>query len=246
MQANFWNGPEDLLVCETMLLKPTLQAALHTGRSSLLRGAAAVMAASSLRTRDSGKIHISSAFDGGNIIAGDVSEPSNIKLQIRPDPECKKDGGKTHFQWFHFQVSGACLSPSVQRCLVLPPLSPHRVCLCAGAAGQPLVMHITNAGESSYPTAWPGYKAVASYDMQHWFRVQDTSYDQAACVLTIRHTPDQQCVRYAYFAPYSWERHTELVMRMQVCAHVLKEAAAATAAAATAPSQAHRLLPQPL
>lgn len=79
--------------------------------------------ASSLRTRDSSKIHISSAFDAGNIIAGNVSDPSNIKLQIRPDPECKKDGGKTHFQWFHFQVSGACLSSPVQRCLVLPPLS---------------------------------------------------------------------------------------------------------------------------
>jgi murein tripeptide amidase MpaA len=51
--------------------------------------------------------------------------------------------------------------------------------------------------------------------MQHWFRV-DTSYDEAAGRLTIQHTPAQACVRYAYFAPYSWERHAELVMRMQV------------------------------
>lgn len=90
-----------------------------------------------------------------------------------------------------------------------------RVCL-AGAVDQPVVLNITNAGESSYPTAWAGYKAAATYDMQHWFRVQETSYDDAAGVLTIKHTPEQNCVRYAYFAPYSLERHAELIMRMQV------------------------------
>lgn len=89
----------------------------------------------------------------------------------------------------------------------------------AGAAGQPLVLNITNAGESSYPSAWAGYKAVATYNMQEWFRVQDTSYDEAAGVLTIRHTPQQSCVRYAYWAPYSLERHVQLVMRMQVRQH---------------------------
>jgi murein tripeptide amidase MpaA len=90
------------------------------------------------------------------------------------------------------------------------------VCFVGATAGQPLVLNITNAGESSYPTAWSGYKAVATYDMQHWFRVQDTSYDEAGGVLTIKHTPEQDCVRYAYFAPYSLERHAELIMGMQV------------------------------
>jgi murein tripeptide amidase MpaA len=51
--------------------------------------------------------------------------------------------------------------------------------------------------------------------MQHWFRV-DTAYDDSAGTLTIQHTPKHACVRYAYFAPYSWERHAELIMRMQV------------------------------
>jgi murein tripeptide amidase MpaA len=71
------------------------------------------------------------------------------------------------------------------------------------------------AGGASYAPAWNGYRAAASYDMQHWFRV-DTSYDEAAGRLTIQHTPTQACVRYAYFAPYSWDRHAALVMRMQV------------------------------
>ena len=93
----------------------------------------------------------------------------------------------------------------------------HAILSPAGAAGRPLALNITNAGESSYPSAWAGYRAVATYDMQHWFRVQDTSYDEAAGVLTIKHTPERAVVRYAYFAPYSLERHTELIMRMQVC-----------------------------
>jgi murein tripeptide amidase MpaA len=86
----------------------------------------------------------------------------------------------------------------------------------AGAAGRPLALNITNAGESSYPSAWAGYRAVATYDMQHWFRVQDTTYDDAAGVLTIKHTPEHDCVRYAYFAHYSLERHAQLIMQMQV------------------------------
>lgn len=86
----------------------------------------------------------------------------------------------------------------------------------AGAAGRSLTMHIKNAGESSYPSAWSGYKAVATNDMVNWYRVQDTAYDEAVGVLTIKHTPECNCVCYAYFAPYSLERHAELIMRIQV------------------------------
>ncbi|MFX9038873.1 M14-type cytosolic carboxypeptidase, partial [Acinetobacter baumannii] len=53
-----------------------------------------------------------------------------------------------------------------------------------------------------------GYRAVASYDRQDWFRV-DTSY--ADGVLTIRHAPQADQVYFAYFAPYSRERHADFV-----------------------------------
>eukprot|EP00879_Flechtneria_rotunda_P019527 GHRR01020514.1.p1 GENE.GHRR01020514.1~~GHRR01020514.1.p1 ORF type:complete len:136 (+),score=47.50 GHRR01020514.1:1215-1622(+) len=76
-------------------------------------------------------------------------------------------------------------------------------------------MHIINAGGSSYPTAWNGYKTAASYDKQHWFRV-DTSYDSSKGVLTVQHTPQHNYVRYAYFAPYSLEQHYSLIMQMQL------------------------------
>lgn len=97
------------------------------------------------------------------------------------------------------------------------PLSlPQRLFDCAGAAGRPLTLNISNAGACSYPSAWSGYKAAATYDLQHWFRVQDTTYDEATGVLTIKHKPDHNCVRYAYFAHYSLERHAALIMQMQV------------------------------
>lgn len=46
-------------------------------------------------------IHISSAFEAGNIEVVDASEPSNVRLRIRADV------GDEHFQWFYFRVSGA-------------------------------------------------------------------------------------------------------------------------------------------
>jgi hypothetical protein len=59
-----------------------------------------------LRCRDLDKVHISSAFDAGNIEVVDASNPSNIQLRIRPEPHTPKDD-RAHLQWFYFQVSGA-------------------------------------------------------------------------------------------------------------------------------------------
>src|SRR3546814_14969437 len=75
-----------------------------------------------------------------------------------------------------------------------------------------LVMTIVNAGKASYPKGWADYRACASYDRKTWFRVP-TDYDGE--VLTIRHTPAADSVYYAYFPPYSGERHRNLVARCQ-------------------------------
>ena len=79
----------------------------------------------------------------------------------------------TQRQWFHFVV---------------------RDC-----AGVPLELEIANAGRCTYPDAWNGYRACASYDGEDWFRV-DTEFDGES--LTIRHRPQRDAVIYAYFAPY--------------------------------------------
>jgi murein tripeptide amidase MpaA len=101
----------------------------------------------------------------------------------RADLEIVKDHGSDFYQWFYFRV--------------------------AGGAGREVELRITNCGDSAYPKGWPDYKAVASTDREEWLRVGDTSY--ADGVLTIRFTPETDCVWVAYFAPYSMERHHDLI-----------------------------------
>jgi murein tripeptide amidase MpaA len=81
-----------------------------------------------------------------------------------------------------------------------------------GARDQECMMRILNAGEATYPNGWKDYQAVASYDREHWFRVP-TTYDGQ--VLTITHKPEKDSVYYAYFEPYSWERHLRLIARAE-------------------------------
>ncbi|MCC6522600.1 MAG: hypothetical protein IT373_08070 [Polyangiaceae bacterium] len=75
-------------------------------------------------------------------------------------------------------------------------------------AGQPLAVSLMNAGEATYAEAFEGYRVCASYDGERWFRVP-TRFDGA--VLRFLHTPAAPSVTYAYFAPYSWQRHRALV-----------------------------------
>ncbi len=96
--------------------------------------------------------------------------------------EIQRDSKANFFQWFYYSVNGA--------------------------ATQRLVMQILNANGASYQGGWKDYRAVASYDQEKWFRVE-TAFDGKA--LTIRHTPDQDRVHYAYFAPYPASRCKELV-----------------------------------
>ena len=98
--------------------------------------------------------------------------------------EIARDNQSDFYQWFYFRLSGA--------------------------KGQPVVMHMENAGGSAYAEGWQDYRAVASNDGETWERV-DTEYHGAT--LTIRHTPGADAVHYAYFAPYSMQRHAALVAR---------------------------------
>jgi murein tripeptide amidase MpaA len=77
-----------------------------------------------------------------------------------------------------------------------------------GARGTPLAMTFANAGACTYVDGWRDYRAVASYDRAHWFRVP-TSFDGNSMVVS--HTPERDSVYYAYFEPYSWDRHLDLL-----------------------------------
>jgi murein tripeptide amidase MpaA len=78
-------------------------------------------------------------------------------------------------------------------------------------------LKLTNAGASSYADGWRDYRAVASEDRETWSRVA-TDYDGET--LTIRHTPAADSVYFAYFAPYSMERHADLIADAQGSARV--------------------------
>lgn len=121
-------------------------------------------------------LHITAAFDGGNIIVHEVSDPAQIRLSIA------KDNASDFYQWFYYRLSGA--------------------------KDQACRMVIENAGGAAYTGGWDGYNACASYDRETWFRVP-TTYENGQ--LIISHTPELDSVYYAYFAPYSMERHADLI-----------------------------------
>jgi len=96
--------------------------------------------------------------------------------------EINKDNQSDFYQWFYFRASGVLQ--------------------------QDCQFKIGNAGGAAYTDGWDGYDAVASYDRNYWFRVP-TEYVNG--ILTIQHRPQHDSVYYAYFAPYSMERHADLI-----------------------------------
>ncbi|TRW49719.1 carboxypeptidase family protein [Aliidiomarina halalkaliphila] len=107
----------------------------------------------------------------------------------RPDNirlNIRKDHQSDFYQWFHFKLLSTA---EIEHTLI-----------------------IENASGSAYPKGWEGYQTFASYDRDTWFRVP-TSFDGSK--VTIQFTPEQESVFFAYFIPYSWERHLDLVQWAQ-------------------------------
>ncbi|KEO86484.1 hypothetical protein EH30_11640 [Erythrobacter sp. JL475] len=89
-------------------------------------------------------------------------------------------------QWFHFRVTGA--------------------------QGEAVELKITGLNASAYPGGWPDYDACVTEDREYWTRAA-SSFDagEENGTLTIRYTPAGNVAWFAYFAPYSMERHHDLV-----------------------------------
>ena len=95
----------------------------------------------------------------------------------------RPDNASDFYQWFYFRLTGA--------------------------KGQACRMVIENAKDAAFTGGWENYRACASYDRETWFRVDTTSYKDGQ--LIIEHTPEIDSIYYAYFAPYSMERHAHIV-----------------------------------
>ena len=119
-------------------------------------------------------------------------DSGNIEVvSIDPSGDIKlkirKDTNSDFLQWFHFRLTGAL--------------------------DVPCRISILNAGETSYPDGWENYHACASYDRVEWFRVP-TKYEDG--VLTMEYLPSNNSVYFAYFAPFSYEAHQNLVHNAQL------------------------------
>jgi murein tripeptide amidase MpaA len=98
----------------------------------------------------------------------------------------RRDHSSEFFQWFHFRV--------------------------AAKAGDEVVLKLTGLGASAYPGGWPDYDACVSEDRAYWTRAASTyDKDEDGGTLTIRYLPATDVFWVAYFAPFSMERHHDLI-----------------------------------
>lgn len=98
----------------------------------------------------------------------------------------RRDKDSEFAQWFHFRLEAT--------------------------PGEEATLKITGLEGSAYPGGWPNYRACVSEDRDYWGRAE-TTYDKDADggTMTIRYTPVSGVAWFAYFAPYSMERHHDLV-----------------------------------
>lgn len=93
-----------------------------------------------------------------------------------------KDNASEFSQWFYFRLE----APIDTTCTI----------------------NIVNAHETAYPKGWPGYNVCTSWNRQEWFRTSSQYHDG---VLSYEITMAQSSVYFAYFPPYSHERHLDLL-----------------------------------
>ena len=94
----------------------------------------------------------------------------------------KHDYNSEFYQWFHFRLTGA--------------------------RDQACTLNIINGGGAAYPLGFENYRVLYSYDRKDWKR-HHTNLTNG--VLSISFTPKFDSVYFAYFIPYSLERHQNFV-----------------------------------
>ncbi|MGP5174027.1 MULTISPECIES: M14 family metallopeptidase [Psychrobacter] len=121
-----------------------------------------------------------------NFDAGNI-EVINLEDKKNVQLAIRPDVGGEFFQWFNFRLTGQ--------------------------VGEQYVLNILNAGDAAFPAGWENYQAVASYDRDYWFRLP-TSYKDGK--LTITAELECETIQIAFFAPYSDERHQDLLAAVQM------------------------------
>ncbi|MBT6579818.1 MAG: carboxypeptidase family protein [Cellvibrionales bacterium] len=121
------------------------------------------------------------------IVISDKFDGGNISVIDASDPlniqlAIKPDNASDFFQWFYFRLEGE--------------------------VGQTCRVHIANAGQASYTDGWKDYAVCTSWSREDWFRTP-TEYNNG--VLSFDITLEQNAVYFAFFQPFSHERHLDLL-----------------------------------
>ncbi len=106
----------------------------------------------------------------------------------------RKDNASDFYQWFHFRMEASI--------------------------GEHCCLSIKNCGESAYPSGWENYHVCTSYDRQNWFRTPAVFENGE---LKFELEIQQSSVYFAYFAPYSHERHLDLIAWAEADTRVVNE-----------------------
>jgi len=134
-----------------------------------------------------------------NLAISNQFDSGNIEVIDATDPAdiqlaIRKDNASDFLQWFHFRLDGEI--------------------------GQTYKIKIVNAGKSAYPAGWQEYQVCSSWNRQDWFRAP-CEYNDGELSFSIE--LQQSAVYFSYFAPYSHERHLDLLAWAQQDERVIGE-----------------------
>jgi murein tripeptide amidase MpaA len=158
-------------------------------------------------------LSISDSYDSGNgefvsfkIVDGEEDYTDVIvKVNIKADPFTDLEQ-KSHFQSFSFKSTLNLNSPAVRG-------------IFSDKKSIKVKYIIDNAGEASYANAWNGASIFVStkltpFDPDSWYRTGDTKYENGCLSWTHVHDSEEKpSAFFAYFPPFSYERHLDLIAR---------------------------------
>jgi murein tripeptide amidase MpaA len=141
------------------------------------------------RFHGTGGISVTAAIPEGSIEVEAADDPGNIRLRLR------KDDDRTVMFYYHFRATG---------------LRGRECTFRITNAHESVAMRL--AGRTDDEHCWNNPGAMASYDLEHWFRVPGTYQDG---VYRFSHTPEFDVCYYASWPPYGLARSNRLLARAQ-------------------------------
>ena len=155
--------------------------------------------------------NLRSAFDGGNvqcINSLDCTSFPGVLLSIREDPYTELEK-RSYKQWFYFRVDGAMTGARAYFTILNGGEASLRNKLYTYLRGRRLASLPGESAEA--PEEWPDSDVVYSYDRKSWRRCLDTACDESSGHLSWSLLAEADRVWFAYFAPYSMQRHDKLL-----------------------------------